>query len=122
MVKNKVNHNNNNNSNHIHAKSVNVNNANKLLSSNNNPMNKTYNSFRQKNNANNNRSLSPMTRTKDNTPKLSPNFLKPKFISKSPNPAGNAFNKYKNFHLGSSTSGNSITTSKKKLKIIIIEI
>ena len=112
-VKNKVNNNNNNNSNHIHAKSVNVNNANKLLSSNNNHMNKTYNSFRQKNNVNNNRSLSPMTRTKDNTPKLSPNFLKPKFISKSPNPAGNAFNKYKNFHLGSSTSGNSITTSKK---------
>ena len=106
------NHNNVNNSSHSHAKSLNVNNVNKLFSSNNNSMNKTYNSFRQKNNINNNRSLSPITRTKDNTPKLSPNFLKPKFISKSPNPAGNVFNKFKNFHLGSSTSGNPIINKK----------
>ena len=104
-------YNNQNNSGHNHAKSVNVNNANKLFSSNNNLMNKTYNSFRQKN-INNNRSLSPITRTKDNTPKLTPNFLKPKFISKSPNPAGNVFNKFKNFHLGNSSSGNSIINKK----------
>ena len=106
---------NNNNSGHTHAKSVNVNSTNKLLSSNNNNQaNNTYNTFKQKNNLNN-RSLSPITRIKENTPKLSPNFLKTKLISKSPNPIGNIINKYKNFHLGSSTSGNSNSNSKKQI-------
>ena len=103
-----------NNSGHTYAKSVNVNNKNKLFGKNNNPMNKTYNSFRQKNL--NNRSLSPITRTNNSGPKLSPNSIKPKYISKSPIPGTE--NKFKNIHIGSNSNSNN-NNKNKNIKHII---
>ena len=92
----------NSNSSHLYTKSINMNNKNKLFVNNHNPMNKTYNSFRQQNL---NRSLSPITRSNNNVgSKLSPNPNKFKYISKSPilgteklkNIHSNSINKNKN--------------------------
>ncbi len=99
-----------NNSGHTYAKSVNVNNKNKLFGNINNPMNKTYNSFRQKNL--NNRSLSPITRTNNSGPKLSPNTIKPKYVSKSPIPGSES--KFKNMHIGSNINNNNNSSNKNK--------
>ncbi len=58
-------------------------NKNKNLTNNNSSINKTYNTFRPKNIMN--RSLSPISKSNNSGSKISPNSIKQKYLTKSPN-------------------------------------
>ena len=78
-------------------------------------MNRTFHNNASKTNihSNSNRSLSPITRVKDQTPKLSPNNTKPK-VSKSPMLSQSTIlNRFKKFHLISQLNNNYNRNSSK---------